>query len=88
MLDAEVAVGHVAGGLLVARGDELHLVAHFVQRIEQADVAMAADAEDVGNLFLDEELGDQLAAFLRHALAAVRGPDQAFFSRFVHAALL
>ena len=89
VLDAEVAVGHVPGGLLVARRDEPHLVAHLVERIEQADVAVAADAEDVRDLLLDQEFGDQLAAFLRGALALATGrAEHAFFSRFVHATLL
>ena len=32
------------------RGDQLQPVAHVVQRVEDADVAVATDAEDVGHL--------------------------------------
>src|SRR5206468_4680799 len=89
VLDAEIAVGHVPRRLLVARRDEPQLVAHLVERIEQADIAVPADAENVRDLFLDQEFGDQLAAFLRGTLAfASARADQALFSRFVHAALL
>ena len=63
VLDAEVGVGHVAGALLVARRDELQLVLHVVERVEDADVAVAADAEDVGHLLLHQVLGDELATF-------------------------
>ena len=89
VLHAEVAVGHVRGGLLVARRDELDLVAHLVQRIEQADVAVAADAEHVGDLLLDQEFRDEIATFPRHGLAARVGrARQALVRRFVHRAVL
>ena len=47
MRDAEEAVGHVCGGLLVAWRDQLDLVASFIEGIEQTDVAVPADAEHV-----------------------------------------
>src|SRR5690242_20286080 len=62
MLHPEIAVGHVRRGLLVARGNELDLVAHVIERIEDADIAVAADAEDVGDFLADQELGDEAAA--------------------------
>ena len=89
VLHAEVAVGHVRGGLLVARRDQFDLVAHLVQRIEQADVAVATDAEDVRHLFINEEFGDQFAALLRHLLlAGSRRRSHALFGGFVHSSLL
>ena len=62
VLDAKVGVGHVAGALLVARRDQLDLVTHVIERIEDADVAVTADAEDIGHLFLDQVMGDEFAA--------------------------
>jgi hypothetical protein len=67
--DAEIGIGHVAGGLLVARRDQGDPVARVVQRIEQPDIAVPADAEHVRHLLVHEELGDQLSALHhRHAL--------------------
>src|SRR5581483_10024248 len=91
MRHAEVGVGHVPGGLLVAWRNQLDPVLAFPQSIQQADVAVAADAEDVGNAFLDQEIADQICAFhARHGappvhaavclsvkcyVAALLGPD-------------
>ena len=45
------------------RGEtSLTLSRTLVQRVEHADVAVAADAEHVRHLLLDQVLGDQLAA--------------------------
>src|SRR3546814_8263245 len=41
----------------------------MVKRIQQPDVAMAADAEDVGDLLPDQEFGDEVAT-----LAQCHGP--------------
>ena len=72
VLHAEIAVGHVAGALLVARRNEHQLVAHRVQRIKDADVAVATDTEDVRHLLLHEVFGDQFAAFhFRHASSTI-----------------
>ena len=60
--DAEEAIGHMRGGLLVARRDQPDPVAPLVERVEQADVAVSADAEHVGNLLVDQEVGDDVAA--------------------------
>jgi hypothetical protein len=62
MLHAEIGVRHVAGRLLVARGNQRDLVAHLVERVENPDVAVAADAEHERRLLLDQIFGDQLAA--------------------------
>jgi hypothetical protein len=61
MGDAEVSVGHVACRLLVARRNQLDPVLAFPQAVEQADVAVAADAEDVRHPLADQELGDEIA---------------------------
>jgi hypothetical protein len=55
-------IRHVTGDLLVAWGDQADPVARGVKSIQQADVAMAADAEDVGDAFPDQELGDEFGA--------------------------
>src|SRR5262249_54148631 len=60
---AEIGVRHMGGDLLVAWGDEFDAVAHVVERVEQPDVAVPAQAEHVGHLLPDQELGDQLSAF-------------------------
>jgi hypothetical protein len=59
---AEVRVGHVPGRLLVPGRDRLDGVGAIVERVEQADVAVAAEAEDVGDLLADQVLDDDLAA--------------------------
>src|SRR6266540_1970682 len=46
--------------LLVARRDELDLVAHVIKRVEQPDIAVTADAEHVRDLVLDQVLGNQI----------------------------
>ena len=61
--DAKVSVSHVAGGLLVARRDQLDLVLPLPQRVEQPDIAVSADTEDVRHPFLNQEIGDQISAF-------------------------
>jgi hypothetical protein len=48
--------------LLVARRDELDAVARLVERIEHADIAVAANAEDIRNIVGDQIVGDQLGA--------------------------
>ena len=47
---AKIGVRHVGGDLLVARRDQLDAVARVIERIEHADVAVAANAEHVGYL--------------------------------------
>ena len=48
--------------LLVARRNQLDAVARLVQRIEHADIAVAANAEHIGNIVFDQIFGDQLGA--------------------------
>ena len=87
MFDAEVGVGHVAGALLVAGRDQAQLVLDIVEGIEQADIAVAADAKDVGHFFLNQVLGDELAAFHHgHGVSFVSGGDgdHPLFGHFVH----
>ena len=60
--DAEIGVRHVRGDLLVARRDQLDAVARLVERIEHADIAVAANAEDIGNIVVDQIFGDQFGA--------------------------
>ena len=62
MAHAEIGVRHVRGDLLVARRDKLDAVARGVKRIEHADIAMPANAEDIGNIVGDQIFGDQLGA--------------------------
>jgi len=60
--------------------DELDLVAHLVQRIEQADVAVTADAEHVRDFLLHQEFRDEFAAFLLRGLPAVADRGRQAFS--------
>ena len=48
--------------LLVARRNELDAVARLVERIEHADIAVAANAEDIGNIVVDQIFGNELGA--------------------------
>ena len=48
--------------LLVARRNELDAVARLVERIEHADIAVAANAEHVRNIVGDQIVRDQLGA--------------------------
>src|SRR5262249_55640362 len=48
--------------LFVARGDKLDAIAGLIERIEHANVAMAADAEHIGDLVGDQVFRDQLSA--------------------------
>ena len=66
---AEVGVGHVRGHLLVARRDQLDAVARGVKRVEHADIAVAADAEHVGDFAVDQIFGDEVGAL--HASHAI-----------------
>jgi hypothetical protein len=59
---AEERVGHVAGRLLVTRRDRPDGVGAIVERVEQPDVAVPAQAEDVRHLLAHQVLDDDLAA--------------------------
>ena len=60
--DAVVHVGHEAGDALVVDGDGLDVVGAFIERVEEADIAVAAQAEDVRHLFAHEIVDDHLTA--------------------------
>ena len=69
---AEIGVRHVGRHLLVARRDQLDAVARLVQRVEHADVAVAADAEHVGDLVPDQVFGDQVGTLHPRHAASLR----------------
>ena len=64
------------GDLLVARRNQRDAVARLIERVEHADIAVPADAEDIGNVVGDQIFGDQLGALhSRHcrSLPAIAG---------------
>ena len=65
--DAVVDVGHEAGDGLVMHRDGLDVVRALVERVDELDVAVAAQAEHVGHLLADEIVDDDLAA-VEHVL--------------------
>ena len=79
--DPEIGVGHVPGGLLVADRDHADLVAALVQRIQHADVAVAAEPDDVRHVLCDQEIRDQLAAL--HVWHGPAGPRENCVGRLV-----
>src|SRR5262249_32625369 len=71
--DAVVHVRHETGDALVMNGDSLDVVGAFVERVEEADIAVAAQAKDVRHLFAHELVDDHLTAVehvLGHRLTA------------------
>jgi hypothetical protein len=64
MPDLVIRIGHVTGGLLVMRRDRLDAVGRRGGRIEEADIAVAAHAEEVRHLLLDQVLDHDLGAFV------------------------
>ena len=50
------------GDLLVTRRDKLDAVARLVQRIEHADIAVPANAEDIRNVVRNQIFGNELGA--------------------------
>src|ERR1700676_171698 len=77
MLDAKIAIGHVCGDLLMARRDHGNVRPYVVEGIEHSHIAVAADAENVGNFLLDEKFRNQFAA-LRHGCSPLdrKYPDR------------
>ena len=65
--DAVVHVRHETGDALVVDGDCLDFVGAFVERVEEADIAVAAEAENVRYLFAYEIVDDHLTA-VEHVL--------------------
>src|SRR5262249_51242267 len=71
--DAVVHVRHETGDALVMNGDRLDVVGAFVERVEEADIAVAAQAENVRHLFAHQIVDDHLTAVehvLGHRLTA------------------
>ncbi len=60
--DAVVDVGHEAGDGLVVDGDGLDVVRALVQRVDEADIAVPAQAEHVRHLLAHEIVDDHLTA--------------------------
>ena len=61
-LHAVVGVGHEAADALVMHRDGLDVVLALMQRVDELDVAVAAQAEGVGHLLADQVVDDDLAA--------------------------
>ncbi len=59
--DAVIDVGHEARDGLVMNRNGRDVVAPLVQRVDEADIAVAAQAEDVRHLFTDQIVDDDLA---------------------------
>ena len=53
-----VGLGHVGGAGLVAAGDDLDLVAHVGEGVEDGEIALARDAEDAVDAVHDEGVDD------------------------------
>jgi hypothetical protein len=49
----------------MARRDQGYMVFYVIQRIQEPHIAMPTDPEDVGDLFRDQELGNEVRAFFR-----------------------
>ena len=69
---AEIDIGHEAGGLLDARRDMADAVGVLVDAVEQADGAMPGIAQDERHFFLDQIFGDDVCAAYLVAGAALR----------------
>ena len=66
--DAVIHVGHEAGHALVPDRDGLDVVGALVEGVDEADIAVAAQAEGVGHLLADQVIDDDLAA-VEHVVA-------------------
>ena len=60
--DAVIHVGHEAGDALVMHRDGLDVGRAFVKRVDELDVAVAAQAEHLRHLLLDQVVDDDLGA--------------------------
>src|SRR3954453_19292475 len=61
-LHAVVSIRHEAADALVMHRDGFDVVLAFMQRVDELDVAVAAQAEGVGHLLANEIIDDDLAA--------------------------
>ncbi len=65
--DPVVDVGHEARDGLVVHGDRLDIVRALIERVDEADIAVAAQAEDVRHLLPHKVVDDHLTA-VEHVL--------------------
>ena len=65
--NAVVDIGHEAGDALVMHRDGLELVGALIQRVDELDVAVAAEAEHLRHFFLDQIIDDDLGPIERIA---------------------
>src|ERR1700726_623560 len=65
--DAVIDVGHEAGDALVMHRDGLELVGTLVQRVDELDIAVTAQAEHLRHFFLDQIVDDNLGPIERIA---------------------
>ena len=56
-----IDIGHEAAQRLVSNRERLDFIGAFMERIQKTDVPVAAKAEHIGNLFLNEIIDDNLA---------------------------
>ena len=76
VFDAEIGVRHVRGNLLVAGRNQRDAVARLIERIEHPDIAVATNAEHVGNIAGNQIFGNELGALHSrhsHSLPACAG---------------
>ena len=77
--DAVIDVGHEAGDALVMHRDGLDVVRSLVQRVDELDIAVAAQAEHLRHLFLDQIVDDDLGTIehvaRRHCKKLRRHPE-------------
>ncbi len=57
-----VNVGHETGDALVMHGDRLDVVRALVERVDELDIAVAAQAEGVGDFLADQIIDNDLRA--------------------------
>ena len=60
-----IDVRHEAGDALVMHRDGFELVSTFIQRIDELDIAVTAQAEHLRNFFLDQIVDDNLGTIER-----------------------
>ena len=65
--DTVIDVGHEAGDALMVHRDGLDLVGTLIERVDELDVAVAAEAEHLRHLLLDQIVDNDLGAIERIA---------------------
>ena len=71
--DAVIDVGHEARDALMVHRDGLDLLAALIERVDELDVAVAAEAEDLRHLLLDQVIDNHLGA-VEHVACHCRSP--------------